>query len=484
MEVLAKDQHLASAAATISSRDELLACLKKQLDELHISECSAREIVRIEIESASSKVKAAEDFVQQMQNECCAALKAAAESEACAAAQAKSNFSALKAAEAQALHREGIVSTLRKEVEELEHVKSRLDSETNSRMALERKLADAEAFASTSASSAANKLSTLNEEIQLIQSQLQLATQNANSSAQAKDALQVEIGKLTSQLHEIQRENSAKEAAVQRECNSLKGQLAQASGRLEEYIAVEASLSSQLTKSLFDVVQEKQENARLRSALEESNSQIIQLNEHIGELRAHIAHAAHARTVQIEDIAVLSDELAAMRNEKLQMQAALSTSALDQATISQLHFQIRRLEEDKLTLERHVETLMDAARVALASEISRHAVQPEGQPSRATAQQSQQEFEDLRVRHDEAVEATASLSTQADDLSLENAALKAQVSALKDEVFFIKFQWNIIALTVEHLLQIIQLASSKASAENCLIEHSTKLKVAFPFILL
>ena len=46
------------------------------------------------------------------------------------------------------------------------------------------------------------------------------------------------------------------------------------------------------------------------------------------------------------------------------------------------------------------------------------------------AQRYKAQLDEMRIRLDEATEATASLSTQADDYSRENAALKEQVICL------------------------------------------------------
>ena len=48
-------------------------------------------------------------------------------------------------------------------------------------------------------------------------------------------------------------------------------------------------------------------------------------------------------------------------------------------------------------------------------------------PSMEAAQRYKAQLDEMRIRLDEATEATASLSTQADDYSRENAALKEQV---------------------------------------------------------
>ena len=51
-------------------------------------------------------------------------------------------------------------------------------------------------------------------------------------------------------------------------------------------------------------------------------------------------------------------------------------------------------------------------------------------PSMEAAQRYKAQLDEMRIRLDEATEATASLSTQADDYSRENAALKEQVICL------------------------------------------------------
>ena len=446
-----KDDSLSSASANITSWTELCAGLKRQIDEVRISECSAREAARLESEAAFSKVKIAEELVHRMQTERSAALQAKAEAEASAAAQEKSGTSAVKAAEAQAKKMEDTSSALRHQLEAFEGIQSRLEAAAAARTASDKKCAAAEA----AAAAAATALNANAEELESIKGQLQRAIQSGNASTIAKDALKDQVFKLTSQLQQIQqdgalkltakqeehsgqvqliqREASAQLVAIQKERDALKMQLEQASLSAKEFAASKDALTFQLTKQASVILQERQESAMLRSISDESKAHITQLNEHIEGLRTQLAKAAQAQLAKDEATAALKVQLINLEIESQAFkakQAALMLSASDEKINNELKAQNKRLQDDKKTLEEQVKSLMDSTRVALSAESARVAAEAQVGPSMEAAQRYKAQLDEMRIRLDEATEATASLSTQADDYSRENAALKEQVICL------------------------------------------------------
>ncbi len=428
-----RENALASASANITSWTEHCAGLKRQIDELRISEASLREAARSEVAAAAHKVNIAEDMVRQMQIECCAALKARAEADASAAAQVKSHSLALKLADDQARTHGDIVNSLRKELEEFKDIHSRFEAESVARIAFEEKCATAEVFAST----AASEQRAISDERDSLKSQLERAIQSANASASARDSLKAEVDKLSEQLNLIRQDNSAQASALKKESDSLKADLAQALAREKEQAAAIVTLTSQLTKLSSDNIQEKGESSSLKSAADESVAQIAQLNEHLVSLRDHLSQAAHARVIQDEAYAALSHELETLQKENGQLKAGLSTSSLGEKTNAGLKAQIKRLEDDKKTIQGQVDSLMDSAKLALQADKALAAAQAEVEPSMEAARRYKGQVDEMRIRLDEAIKATASLAAQAEDFSLENAVLKEQVVILKDQVIFI-----------------------------------------------
>lgn len=425
-----KEESLASAAANITSWTELCAGLKRQIDDVRISESCAREACRVEVEAAVSQVKIAEDLVLQVQTECCAALKARADADASAAAQAKSDSSALKRAEAQAREHDDIVSSLRKELESLKDVQSRLQAESIARVVLEKKCAAAEACASAAVSEERAKSS----ECESLKAQLDRAIQSANASASIKDSLKDQIENLSAQLLRVGQDNHAKTSALQTECDSLKEKLAEAFLREKEQSATNDALKFQLAKLTCTDFQEREEITSLKSLLDESNSQTTQLKEHMDALREHVAKAAHARVIQEEAYTALSHELEALQNENRELKSKVTAFSLEQMTNTGLKAQIKRLEDDKKTLQGHVDSLMESTRLALQADSALAAAQAQLEPSIEAARRYKSLVDEMRIRLDEAMEATAALVTQAEDSSIENASLKEQVVILKEHV--------------------------------------------------
>lgn len=425
-----KEESLASAAANITSWTELCAGLKRQIDDLRISECCAREACRVEVEAAVSQVKIAEELVLQVQTECCAALKARADADASAAAQAKSDSSALKRAEAQAREQDDIISSLRKELEYLKDVQSRLQAESIARIALEKKCVAAEACASAAVSEERAKSS----ECESLKAQLDRAIQSANASASIKDSLKDEIQNLSAQLLHVGQDNQLKASALQTECDSLKEQLAEALSREKEQSASNDALKLQLAKLTSAGFQEREENASLKSSLDESKSQTTQLKEHLDALREHVAKSAHARVIQDEAYTALSNELDVLQNENRELKSRLTAVSLEQTSNVGLKAQIKRLEDDKKTLQGHIDSLMESTRLALEADSALAVAQSQLEPSIEAARRYKSLVDEMRIRLDEAMEATASLVTQAEDSSVENASLKEQVVILKEQV--------------------------------------------------
>jgi chromosome segregation ATPase len=438
-----KEESIASASANITSWAEHCAALQRRIDEVRFSEAAVRESARIEVEAAATQVNIAEGIVQQMQTECCAALKARAEADA----QAKSDSIALNKAEAQVRKFDDIVSALRKELEDSasiaasQHTAISFECESLKDQ-LERAIQSANASASAKDSLKAEvdkhsvqlhhlqqensakvtalqkECDSLNTQLESLKGQLERAIQSANASASAKDSLKAEVDKQSAQLHHLQQENSAKVTALQKECESLKTQL-------------EHSLSRE---NAFFI--EKSDSVSLRSAADESKAQITQLNEHLQALREHVSKAAQARVIQDEAYAALSDELDALRNENRDLKATSTSISLEHTTNIALKASIKRLEDDKKTLQGHVDSLIESAQLAVKADKALVKAHAQIEPSLEAARRYKSQADELHIRLDEAVEATASLATQADDLSVENASLKEQVVMLKDQVFF------------------------------------------------
>jgi chromosome segregation ATPase len=431
-----KEDSLAAASANITSWSELCASLKRQIEEFRISESSVRENVRLELEDAASKVKIAEDILHKTQNECCAALKAMSQAEALAVAQADSDRIALKAAEAQALKNEDALSAIRSELQNFRSIQSCLEAETAARIALEKKCAEVEESASSSVSTASAEQKALSLECESLKAQLHRAIQSANASASAKDSLKAEVEKLSAQLHHVHQEIAAIHNAAKKECDSLSAQLAQASVREQELVAAKDALTSQLAELSSAVLQERGEAASFRNMSDESKAQIAQMNEHIEELRAHVAKAAHSRLIQDETCAGLTSELDALQRENRELKVSLEAFERNKTSDIGSKARIMRLEDDKRTLQEQVESLMDSARMAIEANCAREAAQDQVEHGRNTAQTYKTQVDEMRIGLDEAMEATASLATQAEHLSLENSALKEQVTVLKDQVMF------------------------------------------------
>jgi chromosome segregation ATPase len=390
--------------------------------------------VRLELEDAASKVKIAEDILQKTQNECCAALKAMSQAEALAVAQAHSDRIALKAAEAQALKNEDALSALRSELQDFKSIQLRLEAETTARIALEKKCAEVEESASSSVSTVSAEQKALSIECESLKAQLNRAIQSANASASAKDSLKAEVAKLSAQLHDVHQEMAAIQNATKKECDSLYAQLAQASAREREHVAAKDALTSQLAELSSAVLQGRGEAASSRNVSDESKAQIAQLNEHMEELRAHVAKAAHARLIQDETCAGLTSELGALQRENRELKVSLEAFERNKTSDIGSKARIMRLEDDKRTLQEQVESLINSARMAIEANSAREAAQDQVEHGRNTAQSYKTQVDEMRIQLDEAMEATASLATQAEHLSLENSSLKEQVNILKDQV--------------------------------------------------
>jgi chromosome segregation ATPase len=441
-----KEDALSSASANITSWTELCSGLKRNIDELRIAESAVREAARVEVVEAASKVDIAENHVQQMQTECCAALKASAEAASVAAAQAKLDSIALKSAQAVVRELEETASALRRELEDLRGIELRFEAETVSRIALEKKCAAIEASSS--------ERSAISEECELLKGQLQRAILSANASASAKDLLNAEVENLSSQLQRTQDENTANFFAVQQKCDSLQTLLAQANAREKESAVIKEVQMSQLAQSASAVFQQKEEIASLRSVLDESKAQITQLNEHLEGLREHIAKSAQARVIQEEAHSALCDELVALQNENRQLKAVVAAFESDQATLIVLNAQNKRLEDDKKILQGQVDLLIESSRMALSADKARATAQAQVESSIADTQHYKSQLDEMQIRLDEAMEATASLVSQAENVSLENAILKDQVISLIDCLqFFSTTQLKVFCRSYSCLLQ-------------------------------
>ncbi len=428
-----REESLAAASANITSWTEHCAGLKRQIDELRISEASLRETARFEVETAAYKVNIAEDMVRQMQTECCAAQKAKAEVEASSAAQAKSHSLASKLADEQARTHGDAVAALRKELEQFKDVHSRFEAESVARIALEKKCAAAEDIASTTSS----EQRALIDERESLKGQLERAIQSANASALARDSLKAEVDKLSAQLHGIRRDYSVQVSALQNESDSIRADLAHVLAREKEQAAAIVMLTSQITNLSSANMQEKEDSASLKIAADESAAQIAQLKEHLAALRDHVAQAAHARVVQDEVNAALSAELETLQKENCQLKEGLTESSLEEKTNADLKAQIKRLQDDKKTLQGQVDSLMESAKLALQADRALAATQAQVEPSMEAARRYRGQVDEMRIQLDKSIEATASLSTQVEDLSSENAVLKEQVVILKDQVNYI-----------------------------------------------
>ncbi len=476
-----KEDALASTSANITSWSELCASLKRQVEEHRISESSVRENVRLELEEAALKVQIAEDLVKKTQTECCAALKAMAQAEASAVAQAKSDSNALKAAEDQALNYLIEISALRDELENFKGIQSRLEAETFARIALENRCVAAEESASSAMSAISAELKVMREECESLKAQLHRSVQSGNASASAKDSLMAEVDKLTAQLELVHQESSANQNASKNECNLLKAQLAQALARENELVAAKDVLLSQVALASSTVMQEKGASELLRNTTDENNSQIAQLNEHIEELRAHVAKAAHARLIQEEACAALASDVSALRTENRELKASLEEFEAGKSANISSQAQIKRLQDDKKSLQEQVESLMHSARVAIEAESARVAAQNLVEQNVKAAQHYKSQVEELRIQLDEATEAAASLAAQAEHSSLENVSLKEQVAVLKDQVMTLVFSYiHFLSLTI--IAQILLCSSEKTAAENEVLDLSNKMKVKFPFL--
>jgi chromosome segregation ATPase len=471
-----KEDSLASASANITSWSELCASLKRQIEERRISECSFRENVRLELEEAAFKVQAAEDLVKKTQTECSAALKAMAQTEASAVAQAKSDSSALKTAEDQILKHMIDISALRVELENVKGIQLRLEAETSARIALEKRCAAAEESASTSVSTVSTELQAMRDECDSLKAQLHRAVQSSNASASAKDSLKAEVDQLSAQLHIVHQEMAANQKASKKECESLKAQLTQALAREKEHVATKDALTAQLAMSSSAVIQERGASESLRTESDESRIQIAQLNEHIEELRVHVAKAAQTRLVQDEACAALKNDVSALQLENRELKASLEAFEVNQVANAGSQAQIKRLLDDKKALQEQVESLMHSAKVAIEAENARVAAQDLADQSAKAAQRYKCQIEEMRIRLDETTEATASLTLQAERLSLENTSLKEQVVFLKEQV---TLSHHVSVFSFMIFLQIVLCSSAKSAAENNFLDVSNKLKVTF-----
>jgi chromosome segregation ATPase len=193
---------------------------------------------------------------------------------------------------------------------------------------------------------------------------------------------------------------------------------------------------SQLAQSASAVFQQKEEIASLRSVLDESKAQITQLNEHLEGLREHIAKSAQARVIQEEAHSALFDELVALQKENRQLKAAVAAIESDQATLIVLNAQNKRLEDDKTILQGQVDLLIESSRMALSADKARAAAQAQVESSIADTQRYKSQLDEMQIRLGEAMEATASLVSQAENASVENVILKDQVISLIDYLQF------------------------------------------------